>query len=141
VPQWVKFGVFKLNADDVMVQKMVLKAVGHMTEIWKKIYDLLWPSPAEKRWGLTHTKLINVLQEMINAVPVDKDGAPDKLLMTTARERYHNLLTNLTSKQAVMVSETEYLPASLPPSSSHISASSGFAGFENYTPDRMRQSL
>jgi len=69
-----------------------------MMPIWNKIYHLLWPSLAEKCWELTHAKLINVLREMIDAVPVDKDGAPDKSLMMTARERYHNSLTNLTSK-------------------------------------------
>jgi hypothetical protein len=47
---------------------------------------------------------------MIDTVLVDKDGAPDKSLIITVRERYHNLLINLTSKQAVMVSQTEYLP-------------------------------
>ncbi|OJA09941.1 hypothetical protein AZE42_12081 [Rhizopogon vesiculosus] len=96
-----------------------------MVAIWKKIYDLLWPLPAKKRWGLTHAKLINVLQEMIDAVPVDEDGAPDRSLMMTA----------------VMVDQMEYLPASLPPPSSHISASSGFTGFEIYTPEQMHKSL
>lgn len=153
VPQWAKFGVSNFQDDEVIMQKENLMwdvfersldpywKVSNMMAIWKKIYNLLWPFPAEKRWGLTHAKLINVLLEMIDAVPVDKDGAPDKLLIMTARERYQNLLANLTSKQAVMVSQTEYLSASLPPPGTHISASSGFARFEIYTPNEMRQSL
>jgi len=105
-----------------------------MIAMWKKIYDLLWPHPAEKRWQLTHAKLINVLQEMIDAVPVDEDGAPNRSLIKMARERYNNLVTNLTTKQAVMVSEKEFLP----PSTSHIS-SSGFSRFAPLsTPENMR---
>jgi hypothetical protein len=100
--------------------------VGNMIAIWKKIYNLLWPHPAKKRWQLTH---VNVLQEMIDAVLVDEDGAPNKSLIKMARERYNNSLTNLTTKQVVMVSKMEFLP----PSSSHIS--SGFSGFTISTPD------
>ncbi|OAX31424.1 hypothetical protein K503DRAFT_806077 [Rhizopogon vinicolor AM-OR11-026] len=153
VPQWAKLGVSNFQVDEVMMQKETLTwdmfersfhpywKVGNMMAIWQKIYDLLWPSPTEKCWGLTPAKLINVLREMIDAVLVNKDGAPDRLLMMTARERYHNSLTNLTSKQAVMVSHTEYLPASVPPSSSHISTTSGFTGFENHTPEGMRRNM
>jgi hypothetical protein len=146
VPQWAKFGVSNFEDDIVKMLKEGLTwdifersldpywKVGNMVAIWKKIYHLLWPGPAEKRWELTHAKLINVLREMIDAVPVDKDGAPNKSLIMMARERYNNSLTNLTSKQAVIVSETQFLP----PSSSHISASSGFSGFKISTPDDMR---
>jgi hypothetical protein len=106
VPQWAKFGVSDFRFGDVIMQKQNLTwdvferslhpywKVGNMMAIWKKIYDLLWPLPAERRWGLTHAKLINVLREMIDAVPVDKDGAPEKSLVITARERYHSSLTS-----------------------------------------------
>ncbi|KAG2097926.1 uncharacterized protein F5147DRAFT_777794 [Suillus discolor] len=113
VPQWAKFGVSNFQDDEVIMQKENLMWDGFehsLNPYWK---------------GLTHTKLINVLREMINAVLVDKDGAPDKLLIMTA----------------IMVSQTEYLPTSLPPSGTHISASSRFARFEIYTPNEMRQSL
>ena len=146
VPQWAKFGVSKFDDTQVIHQKQSLRwdifqdsldpywKVGNMMAIWEKIYDLLWPHPAEKRWQLTHAKLINVLQEMIDAVPVDEDGAPNRSLIKMARERYNNLVTNLTTKQAVMVSEKEFLP----PSTSHIS-SSGFSRFAPLsTPENMR---
>jgi hypothetical protein len=144
VPQWTKFGVSKFDDSQVINDKANLRweifedsldpywKVGNMVAIWKKIYDLLWPHPKKKRWQLTHAKLINVLREMIDAVPVDEDGAPNKSLIKMARERYNNSLTNLTTKQAVMVSEKEFLP----PSTSHIS--SGFSGFEISTPEDMR---
>jgi len=105
VPQWAKLGIPNLKGDEVIMHKEYLTwdsfehsldpywKVGNMVTVWKKIYDLLWPFPAEKRWGLTHAKLINTLQEMIDAVPVDKDGAPEKSLVMTARERYDNSLT------------------------------------------------
>jgi len=107
VPQWAKLGIPNLKGDEVIRYKarehLTWKSfehsldpywkVGNMVTVWKKIYDLLWPFPAEKRWGLTHAKLINILREMIDAVPVDKDGAPEKSLVMTARERYINSLT------------------------------------------------
>jgi hypothetical protein len=63
------------------------------------------------------------------------DGAPNKSLIKIAKERYNNSeLTNLTTKQVVMVSETEFL---LPSSSHTISASSGFSGFKISTPEDM----
>jgi len=145
VPEWAKFGVYKFNPDKVKKHKWALRwddfkdaldpywKVGNMIAIWKKIYDLLWPNLVEKRWQLTHAKLINVLQQMIDAVLVDEDGAPDRSLIKMARERYNNSVTNLTTKQAVMVSEKEFLP----PSTSCIS--SGFSRFAPLsTPENMR---
>ena len=144
VPEWAKFGVYKFNPDKVEKHKRALRwddfkdaldpywKVGNIIAIWKKIYDLLWPNLAEKCWQLTHAKLINVLQQMIDAVPVDEDGAPDRSLIKMARERYNNSVTNLTTKQVVMVSEKEFLP----PSTSRIS--SGFSGFAPLsTPENM----
>ncbi|KAG1750586.1 uncharacterized protein EDB91DRAFT_1244166 [Suillus paluster] len=73
VPQWAKFGISNFQDDEVIMQKENLMwdafersldpywKVGNMMAIWKKIYNLLWPFPAEKCWGLTHAKLINVL--------------------------------------------------------------------------------
>jgi hypothetical protein len=146
VPEWAKMGSLHPRTEPVLRQKRALTheifdlslhpywKVGKLSDGWRKLYNLLWPTSEDsrtvdlKRSSLTHAALVSVIREMILLIPPADDGAPSKVVVENARQKYSSSITRL-----VNVDKYKFVPpvspslydsgASVPPPSSDPSRS------------------